>query len=44
MGLNYRFSRRFGMNARYSFTAQKTSSGFQDYDRSRIFLTGSYDF
>jgi hypothetical protein len=40
----YTFNRRFSMNARYSYTLSKTSSGFSDYDRSRFFVTGQYDF
>ncbi len=42
--LSYRFNRRFNMNARYSYTNLTTSLGLQDYDRSRFFLTGSYEF
>lgn len=42
--LNYTFNRHFSMNARYSYTLSKTSSGFSDYDRSRFFLTGTYEF
>lgn len=42
--LNYMFTRRFSMNARYSYTLSKTSTGFNDYDRSRFFLTGEYEF
>ena len=42
--LQYMFTRRFSMNARYSYTLSKTSTGFNDYDRSRFFLTGEYEF
>lgn len=42
--LAYRFSRKFNVNARYTYTALSTSTGFADYDRSRFFLTGSYEF
>jgi hypothetical protein len=40
----YMFTRRFSMNARYSYTLSETSTGFNDYDRSRFFLTGEYEF
>jgi hypothetical protein len=42
--LQYMFTRRFSMNARYSYTLSKTTQGFSDYDRSRFFLTGEYEF
>lgn len=44
LGLSYRFNRRFSMSSRYSYTMQKTTAGFSDFDRSRFFLTGTYDF
>jgi hypothetical protein len=44
LGLTYRFNRRFSVSSRYSYTMLKTNFGLQDYDRSRFFLTGSYDF
>ena len=44
LALNYMFTRRFSMNARYSYTLSKTDTGFNDYDRSRFFLTGEYEF
>lgn len=40
----YTFTRRFSINARYSYTLSTSSSGFNDFDRSRIFLTGEYEF
>jgi hypothetical protein len=40
----YTFTRRFSMNARYSYTLSTSSFGFNDYDRSRFFLTGEYEF
>jgi hypothetical protein len=42
--LQYTFNRHFSMNARYSYTLSKTSTGFSDYDRSRFFVTGQYEF
>lgn len=42
--LNYMFTRRFSANARYSYTLSTTSTGTNDYDRSRFFLTGEYEF
>jgi hypothetical protein len=44
LALTYKFSRRFSMNARLSYTLNQTNTGFNDFDRTRIFLTGSYDF
>lgn len=40
----YTFSRKFSMNARYSYTFSKSSNGLNNYDRNRIFLTGQYEF
>lgn len=41
---NYMITRRFSMNARYSYTLSKTSAGSNDYDRNRFFLTAEYEF
>lgn len=45
-GLNlvYQVNRHLTLNANLSYTMLKTSLGVQDYDRTRFFLTGSYDF
>ncbi len=40
----YRFSRRFSLSSQLSYTMLTTNLGLQDYDRSRIFFTGTYDF
>jgi hypothetical protein len=40
----YTFDRHFSLNARYSYTLSNTSTGSNDYDRGRFFLTGRYDF
>lgn len=42
--LQYMFTRKFSMNARYSYTLSKSENGFNDYDRSRFFITGEYEF
>jgi hypothetical protein len=42
--LQYTFNRHFSLNARYSYTLSNTSTGTNDYDRGRFFLTGRYDF
>jgi hypothetical protein len=42
--LQYMFTRRFSMNARYSYTLSKTEIGQSDFDRTRFFLTGEYEF
>ena len=42
--LQYTFNRHFSVNARYSYTLSQSSTGAADYDRSRFFLTGVYDF
>jgi len=44
MFLQYTFNRHFSLNARYSYTLSNTSTGTNDYDRGRFFLTGRYDF
>ena len=42
--LQYTFNRHFSVNARYSYTLSQSSLGAGNYDRSRFFLTGVYDF
>ncbi len=42
--LGYRFSRHFSVSTRYSYTLNATSTGDNDYDRSRFFVTGQYEF
>ena len=44
IGLEYRFSRQLTLNATFSFTKIITTSGFRDYDRSRIFIGAEYEF
>ena len=44
LGLQYRLDRHFSIGARYSYTLQDTSSGFQNYDRNRVTLTGQYEY
>jgi hypothetical protein len=44
VGIEYRFNRQLTLNANYSFTKIVTTSGFQDYDRSRIFIGAEYEF
>ncbi len=44
LGLKYIFSRKFNMGASYNYTDSKTDSGFTDYYKSRLFLTGAYEF
>lgn len=42
LGLTYRFNRKFSLSGRYSYT--NSAQEFSEYDRSRFFLTGTYDF
>ncbi len=42
--LSYLFSRRLTFSARYSFTLSAGDFATQNYDRSRFFLTGEYNF
>jgi|GEM_PF-857633 len=44
LSLSYQVNRRLNLNANLSYTMLKTDLGLQDYDRTRFFLTGSYDF
>lgn len=44
LSLNYMFSRRLSVNARYSYTLRSSSTGTSDYDRSRLTFTGQYEF
>ncbi len=44
LSFNYTFSRRFSVNARYSYTLRTSTIGTSDYDRSRLFFTGQYEF
>ena len=44
LGLNYRLDRHFSIGARYTYTVQDTSTGFQNFDRNRILLTGQYEY
>lgn len=44
IGLQYRFSRQLTLNANFSFTQVISSTGDQDYDRSRIFVGAEYEF
>jgi Putative beta-barrel porin 2 len=44
IGLEYRYSRQLTLNANFSFTKIITTSGFRDYDRSRIFIGAEYEF
>ena len=44
LSLNYTFSRRFSLSGRYSYTLRSSTTGTSDYDRSRLFFTGQYEF
>ncbi len=44
IGLEYHVTRQLTLNATYSFTKIITSTGDRDYDRSRIFIGGEYEF
>jgi uncharacterized protein (PEP-CTERM system associated) len=44
LSLNYAFSRRLSVNARYNYTLTSSTTGTNDYDRSRLTFTGQYDF
>lgn len=44
VGLQYRIDRHFSLGARYSYTLQDSSSGFQTFDRNRIMLSASYEY
>ena len=44
LSLAYRVNRHLNLNAQLSYTMLKSSLGFSDYDRTRFFLTGSYEF
>ena len=44
VGFQYRVDRHFSLGARYSYTFQDSSTGFQTFDRNRIMLSGSYEY
>jgi hypothetical protein len=42
--LEYAISKRFSVNATYTYTKRGTSEGFIDYDRNRFFIGAQYSF
>ena len=44
LNLRYFYSRKLKFGSSYSYTNSKTDLGRTDYDRSRIFFTGEYEF
>ena len=44
LSFDYKFTRRVSVNARYSYTLRSSTTGTSDYDRSRLFFTGQYEF
>ena len=44
IAIEYHYSRQLTLNATFSFTKVVSSTGDLDYDRSRIFLGGEYEF
>ena len=40
----YRFDRHFTMSTRLNYTLNSTSLGTNDYDHTRFFVTGQYEF
>ena len=44
VGLQYRLNRHFSLAARYGYTLQDSSTGFQDFDRNRVLISASYDY
>ncbi len=44
LSLAYRFDRHFTMSTRLNYTLNSTSLGTNDYDHTRFFVTGQYEF
>ncbi len=44
VGATYRIDRHFSLGARYSYTFQDSSSGFQTFDRNRVLLSLQYEY
>ncbi len=44
VGLQYRLDRHFSIGARYSYTFQDSSTGFQTFDRNRVMLSAQYEY
>ena len=44
LNLRYFYSRKLKFGTSYGYTKSKTDLGRSDYDRSRIFITGEYEF
>lgn len=43
-GLQYRLDRHFSLGARYNYTFQNSSTGFQDFDRNRLLFSVQYEY
>jgi hypothetical protein len=44
IGLDYQVTRRFGLNASYSFTLVNSNTGLSDYYRNRVYFGGQISF